>query len=72
METKGKMYHCDGLGCKAKIFLEDGENIEDMEWVRIPGHGLFCPECAPAVSERAKSEAVLFFDNVNEIFGVTK
>ena len=72
MEAKGIMYWCDCQGCSARQFLESEENIEDMEWVRIPGEGLFCPECAPAVSERAKSEAVLFFDNVNEIFGVTK
>ena len=78
METKGTMWSCDHPHCKAQIFLEDGENIQDMEWVRIPGEGLFCPECAPAVLERVRDDRAgkdaaweeYYSNSVNDIMGV--
>lgn len=56
MEIKGTMYHCDNKGCSGKIFLEDGEDITDMEWCQIVGEGLYCEECGQEIAQRVKAE----------------
>ena len=56
MKTQVTMYQCDKPGCASKQFLEDGEDITEMDWVEIPGEGLFCEECGYGVSERIRDE----------------
>ena len=56
MKTSGYMYQCDNPGCKASQFLEEGEDITEMDWLEIPGTGLFCEQCGFGVSERIRDE----------------
>jgi len=55
MQTKGTMVTCDEPYCKASIFLEETESLEDAGWLHIPTEGDFCEEHKQAAAERARN-----------------
>ena len=55
METPGIMWSCDHQHCKAQIFIEYGEALEDAGWLYIPTEGTFCEDHKQVAAERARN-----------------